>query len=168
VASTQLSLISPPVRRTLVLLLGAAGGDEARATCYGAVAASRPRLRRSPAVNAWGSTRGVPCRSKPGKALDALAKGCLIYQVLLCRLWTRNAFYQSGGALGFRLMQIGMIGLGRLGSAMTRRLRRRTSCVRSSRHVREPLDEARAMAEAALASVKRPAPASGMSGAGGA
>ena len=38
----------------------------------------------------------------PEPALDVLANGWLVYQVIACRLWARNAFYQSSGAFGFR------------------------------------------------------------------
>ncbi|MGI1660170.1 MAG: GH36-type glycosyl hydrolase domain-containing protein [Desulfitobacterium sp.] len=38
----------------------------------------------------------------PDQSLNLLVNRWLLYQVIVCRLWARSAFYQSGGAYGFR------------------------------------------------------------------
>lgn len=50
----------------------------------------------------WRERLGRLRIATPSPGLDILVNGWLVYQTVACRLWARSAFYQSGGAYGFR------------------------------------------------------------------
>ena len=89
--------------RELIFRLGAAAqADDASAlilrlrqpgTARDALEAVRAR---------WADLLGAVQIATPDRALDRLANGWLLYQVISARLWARSGYYQSGGAFGFR------------------------------------------------------------------
>lgn len=50
----------------------------------------------------WSDLLGRVQVATPDRAFDLLINNWLLYQTVSCRLWARSAFYQSGGAYGYR------------------------------------------------------------------
>ena len=95
--------VEPGGERTIYMLLG----------CDDSVQAAEKWLRkyREPAAceqayeeirQFWSGVLGTVAVSTPNKEMDMLLNNWLLYQSLSCRMWARSAFYQAGGAYGFR------------------------------------------------------------------
>lgn len=69
----------------------------ARYRVAGAVQAALTQVQ-----NFWRGTVGALQIQTPCAEIDLMVNGWLPYQNLACRIWGRSAFYQSGGAYGFR------------------------------------------------------------------
>ncbi|HEX9061179.1 MAG TPA: glucoamylase family protein [Clostridia bacterium] len=52
--------------------------------------------------NVWHKRLGMLSVDTPDTSMNLLLNGWLIYQTIACRIFARSAFYQSGGAFGFR------------------------------------------------------------------
>ncbi|KHD37627.1 NdvB [Clostridium acetobutylicum] len=50
----------------------------------------------------WKSILNTVVVNTPDESMNIIMNGWLMYQLISCRLWSRTAFYQSGGAYGFR------------------------------------------------------------------
>src|SRR5208283_1423876 len=89
--------------RDLVFILGAARGEEqTRQLIHRFRGTASARQAVEGVWNYWGRCLGAMHFETPDPAVNFLANGWLIYQVLACRMWARTGFYQSGGAFGFR------------------------------------------------------------------
>jgi cyclic beta-1,2-glucan synthetase len=95
--------LAPGERMEITCLLGQAQSlKQARALVSA--------YRESPAVEAvlaktkawWNDRLGTIQVHTPELPMDFLINRWLLYQTLSCRMWARSAFYQSGGAFGFR------------------------------------------------------------------
>lgn len=95
--------LSPKGKKELSILFGQGTGiDEIKETVakYRDVANVTEALEESNCW--WKQTVGSIIVKTPDKSMDIMLNGWLMYQTLSCRIWGRSAFYQSGGAIGFR------------------------------------------------------------------
>jgi len=95
--------LAPGERREIICMLGQAESvDQARQLVlrFQADLAFDETLAQTKSW--WDSLLGTVEVHTPDLAADLLINRWLQYQSLSCRLWARSAFYQSGGAFGFR------------------------------------------------------------------
>jgi cyclic beta-1,2-glucan glucanotransferase len=89
--------------RQIIFRLGAGGDlDQARALAQRLRAPGSARAALEKVRQYWKHALGAVQVDTPDPALNVLANGWLLYQVLACRVWGRSGYYQSGGAFGFR------------------------------------------------------------------
>jgi cyclic beta-1,2-glucan synthetase len=53
-------------------------------------------------IRQWDEILGAIEIKTPDRSMDIMMNRWLLYQTLSCRVWARSAFYQAGGAYGFR------------------------------------------------------------------
>ncbi|MGE5554272.1 MAG: GH36-type glycosyl hydrolase domain-containing protein [Betaproteobacteria bacterium] len=102
--AVQIKVSVPPrAERTVLVLLGAAPSP---CEVQRLVKEYRPVERVERAFQevrtAWDELLSQVQVSTPDPSFDLLVNRWLLYQTISCRLWTRSAYYQSGGAYGFR------------------------------------------------------------------
>jgi len=95
--------LGPGEEKEIVFLLGqAADIDEARRLVRQYKEPGRTTHALTDAKRQWDDILGTVQVRTPNPALDLMLNRWLLYQTLACRIWGRSAFYQSGGAYGFR------------------------------------------------------------------
>jgi cyclic beta-1,2-glucan synthetase len=95
--------LSPGETRTVVLVVGQADSSpEARRIIRDYRNPVSARLALKQVKEQWTRIGSAVQVETPDSSFNFLMNHWLIYQTLSCRLWGRSAFYQSGGAFGFR------------------------------------------------------------------
>jgi cyclic beta-1,2-glucan synthetase len=95
--------LEPGEQKEIVFFLGEAGGvDEVRRLLRRYREPGQVAKAFEDVPNRWDQILTTIQVRTPNPALDLLLNRWLLYQVLSCRFWGRSAFYQSGGAYGFR------------------------------------------------------------------
>jgi cyclic beta-1,2-glucan synthetase len=102
-AALQVVIEVPPGgREEIVLFLGqASSASEARALLARYRAEDLDRVLETVRTH-WDDILGAVQVKTPDRSMDLMLNRWLLYQTLGCRVWARSAFYQAGGAYGFR------------------------------------------------------------------
>ena len=94
--------LRPGVRAEIVFLLGQGSSVEEARTLIERYRKANLDAVLAEVTGAWEDLAGALQVRTPDRAMDLLLNRWLLYQTLACRLWSRSAFYQAGGAYGFR------------------------------------------------------------------
>jgi cyclic beta-1,2-glucan synthetase len=94
--------LAPRARTQVVVLLGEAADEAAAAELVLRGRALDLEAARREVDRHWEDVTGAIQVRTPERTMDVMVNGWLLYQTLACRVWGRTAFYQAGGAFGFR------------------------------------------------------------------
>ncbi len=89
-------------RTQVVVLLGEADGAMAASDLVRRGRSADHEATLRDVARFWEAAQGTVQVRTPDRSMDIMLNGWLTYQTLACRLWARAAFYQAGGAYGFR------------------------------------------------------------------
>ncbi len=96
-------MLAPGQTEEVVFVLGQADSlEQVRAPRLRLHRPGRAREALAEVQRQWDRILGAVQVKTPDAGLDLMLNRWLLYQVLACRVWGRSAFYQSGGAYGFR------------------------------------------------------------------
>ncbi len=102
-AALQTTVELEPGERTEVLFLLGQGESAAQArTLVERYRGTQCEALLREVEEQWDGVLGTVEVRTPDPSMDLLLNRWLVYQTLSCRLWSRSAFYQAGGAYGFR------------------------------------------------------------------
>ncbi len=95
--------LEPGGRIEIAFVLGC-GADQSEATALLERYSTLEALHKSfvGSQQQWDETLRAVQVKTPNRAFDVLMNRWLLYQTLSCRMWGRTAYYQAGGAYGFR------------------------------------------------------------------
>ncbi len=95
--------LAPGETREIAVLLGETNSkEEANVIISRFRRLSNVKESYAKVLNYWDELLGAVEVRTPDAALNTIVNRWLLYQSLACRVWARSAFYQSGGAYGFR------------------------------------------------------------------
>jgi cellobiose phosphorylase len=97
------AVLAPGEETELVFILGQAESPEqVRSLVATYTAPGRSGQVLAEVERRWDHLLNAVRVKTPDTGMDLMLNRWLLYQVLACRVWGRSAFYQSGGAYGFR------------------------------------------------------------------
>jgi cyclic beta-1,2-glucan synthetase len=94
--------LAPGERSEVLFLLGDAKDEEAARVLIGRYRRANLDATLESVRSSWKEVLGAVEVRTPDRSFDLLLNGWLLYQCLACRMYSRSAFYQAGGAYGFR------------------------------------------------------------------
>ena len=102
-AMTTEMTVAPGETREVIFALGQADNlEEVHRLISKYTQSNKPDAALSEVQQQWDRYLNGLQVTTPDPAMDLMLNRWLVYQILACRVWARSAFYQSGGAYGFR------------------------------------------------------------------